>query len=120
MRWCKGSSSGKLASKTIIGILYGDKKICELNEDGKQIVNVLSQLATDFAAPSTGSNFGYASAAICSSKNAVENNYREYMGYTLHKVAKTKCGNGPECIDKASVEIVQKYRKFMNEWYIIL
>ena len=116
MRWCKGSSSGKLASKTIIGILYGDK----INEDGKQIVNVLSQLATDFAAPSTGGNFGYASAAICSSKNAAENNYREYMGYTLHKVAKTKCGNGPECIDKASVEIVQKYRKFMNEWYIIL
>ena len=69
-----GAVAGELASKAIIGILYGDKKISELSEDEKQTVSALSQLATGLAATSIGSNFGDASAAISSSKNAVENN----------------------------------------------
>ena len=70
-----GAVAGELASKAIIGILYGDKKISELSEDEKQTVSALSQLATGLAATSIGSNFGDASAAIRSSKNAVENNF---------------------------------------------
>ena len=69
-----GAVAGELANKAIIGILYGDKKISELSEEEKQTVSALSQLATGLAAATTGGNFGDASAAISSSKNAVENN----------------------------------------------
>ncbi|MBI0004617.1 VENN motif pre-toxin domain-containing protein, partial [Gilliamella sp. W8126] len=70
-----GAVAGELANKAIIGILYGDKKISELSEEEKQTVSALSQLATGLAAATTGGNFGDASAAISSSKNAVENNF---------------------------------------------
>ncbi|PXZ03944.1 VENN motif pre-toxin domain-containing protein [Gilliamella apicola] len=70
-----GAVSGELASKAIINTLYGGKDASELTEDEKQTISALSQLASGLAVAAGGGNFGDASAAISSSKNAVENNY---------------------------------------------
>ncbi|KES14837.1 putative hemagglutinin (DUF638), partial [Gilliamella apicola SCGC AB-598-I20] len=70
-----GAVSGELASKVIINTLYGGKDASELTEDEKQTISALSQLASGLAVAAGGGNFGDASAAISSSKNAVENNY---------------------------------------------
>ncbi|PXZ08700.1 hypothetical protein DKK70_00890 [Gilliamella apicola] len=69
-----GAVSGELASKVIINTLYGGKDASELTEDEKQTISALSQLASGLAVAAGGGNIGDASAAINSSKNAVENN----------------------------------------------
>ncbi|PXZ04782.1 VENN motif pre-toxin domain-containing protein [Gilliamella apicola] len=69
-----GAVSGELASKVIINTLYGGKDASELTEEEKQTISALSQLASGLAVAAGGGNIGDASAAISSSKNAVENN----------------------------------------------
>ncbi|PXZ06660.1 VENN motif pre-toxin domain-containing protein [Gilliamella apicola] len=69
-----GAVSGELASKVIINTLYGGKDANELTEEEKQTISALSQLASGLAVAAGGGNIGDASAAINSSKNAVENN----------------------------------------------
>ena len=69
-----GAVSGELASKAIINTLYGGKDASELTEEEKQTISALSQLASGLAVAAGGGNIGDASAAISSSKNAVENN----------------------------------------------
>ena len=69
-----GAVSGELATKAIINTLYGGKDASELTEDEKQTISALSQLASGLAVAAGGGNIGDASAAISSSKNAVENN----------------------------------------------
>ena len=69
-----GAVSGELASKVIINTLYGGKDASELTEEEKQTISTLSQLAAGLAVAVGGGNIGDASAAISSSKNAVENN----------------------------------------------
>nr|WP_232351413.1 MULTISPECIES: VENN motif pre-toxin domain-containing protein [unclassified Gilliamella] len=54
--------------------MYG-KEVKDLTEEEKQTISALSQLAAGLAVAAGGGNIGDASAAISSSKNAVENNY---------------------------------------------
>ena len=65
---------GEVAADIIRKQLYG-KEVKDLTEAEKQTISALSQLASGLAVAAGGGNFGDASAAISSSKNAVENNY---------------------------------------------
>ena len=65
---------GEVAADIIRKQLYG-KEVKDLTEEEeKQTISALSQLASGLAVAAGGGNFGDASAAISSSKNAVENN----------------------------------------------
>ncbi|PXZ08714.1 hypothetical protein DKK70_00710 [Gilliamella apicola] len=66
-------SVGEVAADIIRKQLYG-KEAKDLTEAEKQTISILSQLASGLAVAAGGGNFGDASAAISSSKNAVENN----------------------------------------------
>ena len=65
--------AGEVAADIIRKQLYG-KEVKDLTEEEKQTISALSQLASGLAVAAGGGNFGDASAAISSSKNAVENN----------------------------------------------
>ncbi len=69
-----GAVAGEVAADIIRKQLYG-KEVKDLTEAEKQTISALSQLASGLAVAAGGGNFGDASAAISSSKNAVENNY---------------------------------------------
>ncbi|OTQ70675.1 VENN motif pre-toxin domain-containing protein, partial [Gilliamella sp. N-G2] len=69
-----GAVAGEVAADIIRKQLYG-KEVKDLTEEEKQTISALSQLASGLAVAAGGGNFGDASAAISSSKNAVENNY---------------------------------------------
>ena len=64
---------GEVAADIIRKQLYG-KEVKDLTGAEKQTISILSQLASGLAVAAGGGNFGDASAAISSSKNAVENN----------------------------------------------
>jgi len=66
-------SDGEVAADIIRKQLYG-KEAKDLTEAEKQTISALSQLASGLAVAAGGGNFGDASTAISSSKNAVENN----------------------------------------------
>ncbi|OCF97744.1 VENN motif pre-toxin domain-containing protein [Gilliamella apicola] len=68
-----GAVIGESAAWFISEKLYG-KKVEELTESEKENMSALAQLATGFAVAAGGGSVGDASAAISSSKNAVENN----------------------------------------------
>ncbi|PXZ04780.1 hypothetical protein DKK79_10605 [Gilliamella apicola] len=68
-----GAEAGKVAADIIRKQLYG-KEVKDLTEEEKQTISALSQLASGLAVAAGGGNIGNASAAISSSKNAVENN----------------------------------------------
>ena len=68
-----GAVAGEVAADIIRKQLYG-KEVKDLTEEEKQTISALSQLASGLAVAAGGGNFGDASAAISSSKNAVENN----------------------------------------------
>ena len=68
-----GAVAGEVAADIIRKQLYG-KEVKDLTEEEKQTISALSQLASGLAVATGGGNFGDASAAINSSKNAVENN----------------------------------------------
>ena len=65
---------GEVAADIIRKQLYG-KEVKDLTEAEKETISALSQLASGLAVAAGGGNIGDASAAISSSKNAVENNY---------------------------------------------
>ena len=69
-----GAVVGEIAADIIRKQLYG-KEVKDLTEEEKQTISALSQLAAGLAVAAGGGNIGDASAAISSSKNAVENNY---------------------------------------------
>ncbi|PXZ01431.1 VENN motif pre-toxin domain-containing protein, partial [Gilliamella apicola] len=69
-----GAVTGEVAADIIRKQLYG-KEVKDLTEEEKQTISALSQLASGLAVAAGGGNIGDASAAISSSKNAVENNY---------------------------------------------
>ncbi|MBI0113955.1 MULTISPECIES: VENN motif pre-toxin domain-containing protein [unclassified Gilliamella] len=69
-----GAVAGEVAADIIRKQLYG-KEVKDLTEEEKQTISALSQLAAGLAVAAGGGNIGDASAAISSSKNAVENNY---------------------------------------------
>ena len=68
-----GAVAGEVAADIIRKQLYG-KEVKDLTEEEKQTISALSQLASGLAVATGGGNIGDASAAISSSKNAVENN----------------------------------------------
>ena len=68
-----GAVAGEVAADIIRKQLYG-KEVKDLTEEEKQTISALSQLASGLAVAAGGGNIGDASAAISSSKNAVENN----------------------------------------------
>ena len=68
-----GAVVGEIAADIIRKQLYG-KEVKDLTEEEKETISALSQLATGLAIAAGGGNIGDASAAISSSKNAVENN----------------------------------------------
>ena len=68
-----GAVIGEVAADIIRKQLYG-KEVKDLTEEEKETISALSQLATGLATAAGGGNIGDASAAISSSKNAVENN----------------------------------------------
>ena len=65
--------AGEVVADIIRKQLYG-KEVKDLTEEEKQTISALSQLASGLAVAAGGGNIGDASAAISSSKNAVENN----------------------------------------------
>ena len=65
--------AGEVAADIIRKQLYG-KEVKDLTEEEKETISALSQLASGLAVAAGGGNIGDASAAISSSKNAVENN----------------------------------------------
>ena len=69
-----GAVAGEVAADIIRKQLYG-KEVKDLTKEEKQTISALSQLAAGLAVAAGGGNIGDASAAISSSKNAVENNY---------------------------------------------
>ena len=68
-----GAVIGEVAADIIRKQLYG-KEVKDLTEEEKETISALSQLASGLAVAAGGGNIGDASAAISSSKNAVENN----------------------------------------------
>ena len=110
-----GAVIGESAAWFISEKLYG-KKVEELTESEKENMSALAQLATGFAVAAGGGSVGDASAAISSSKNAVENNYGDYVGYAFYNASKTKCGDDPECINKTTMEIMQGQKEFMDKY----
>ena len=110
-----GAVVGEVAADIIRKQLYG-KDVKDLTEEEKQTISALSQLASGLAVAAGGGNFGDASAAISSSKNAVENNYGDYVGYAFYNASKTKCGDDPECINKTTMEIMQGQKEFMDKY----
>ncbi|OTQ60112.1 VENN motif pre-toxin domain-containing protein [Gilliamella sp. A7] len=68
-----GAVVGEIAADIIRKQLYG-KEVKDLTEEEKETISALSQLASGLAVAVGGGNFGDASTAISSSKNAVENN----------------------------------------------
>ena len=68
-----GAVAGEVAADIIRKQLYG-KEVKDLTEEEKETISALSQLASGLAVAAGGGNIGDASAAISSSKNAVENN----------------------------------------------
>ena len=68
-----GAVAGEVAADIIRKQLYS-KEVKDLTEEEKQTISALSQLASGLAVAAGGGNIGDASAAISSSKNAVENN----------------------------------------------
>ena len=74
-----GAVVGEVAADIIRKQLYG-KEVKDLTEEEKQTISALSQLASGLAVAAGGGNIGDASAAISSSKNAVENN-GENLGF---------------------------------------
>ena len=69
-----GAVAGEVAADIIRKQLYG-KEVKDLTEEEKQTISALSQLASGLAVAAGGGSVGDASAAISSSKNAVENNF---------------------------------------------
>ena len=69
-----GAVVGEVAADIIRKQLYG-KEVKDLTEEEKQTISALSQLASGLAVAAGGGSVGDASAAISSSKNAVENNF---------------------------------------------
>ena len=69
-----GAVTGEVAADIIRKQLYG-KEVKDLTEEEKQTISALSQLASGLAVAAGGGSVGDASAAISSSKNAVENNF---------------------------------------------
>lgn len=69
-----GALTGEIAADIIRKQLYGDKSVNQLTEEEKQNISALSQLAAGLAAASAGGSMSEVSAAVSSSKNAVENN----------------------------------------------
>ena len=105
-----GAVVGEIAADIIRKQLYG-KDVKELTEEEKETISALSQLASGLAVAAGGGNIGDASAAISSSKNAVENNYlkQETMLSLDKEMAECK-SKGGNCD-----EIVQKYIDISNE-----
>lgn len=69
-----GALTDEIAADIIRKQLYGDKSVNQLTEEEKQNISALSQLAAGLAAASAGGSMSEVSAAVSSSKNAVENN----------------------------------------------
>ncbi|PXZ08693.1 hypothetical protein DKK70_00850 [Gilliamella apicola] len=105
-----GAVSGELASKAIINTLYGGKDASELTEDEKQTISALSQLASGLAVAAGGGNFGDASAAISSSKNAVENNYLSVYEAKRKKDLEFKLKTG-SLTEQEMIELLSIYEK---------
>ena len=102
-----GAVSGELASKAIINTLYGGKDASELTEDEKQTLSALSQLASGLAVAAGGGNFGDASAAINSSKNAVENNTVAHIAMIAWRVIRPSALGEPVTITAVDVLIAR-------------
>ena len=89
-----GAVAGEVAADIIRKQLYG-KEVKDLTEEEKQTISALSQLASGLAVAAGGGNFGDASAAISSSKNAVENNALLQQKH-INKITELADGNTEE------------------------
>ncbi|MCX8740062.1 VENN motif pre-toxin domain-containing protein, partial [Gilliamella sp. B2824] len=69
-----GAAVSERGAEVIASILYPNKSIDELNQDEKQQVSALAQLATGLAIAALGGNAQDINTAIAGGKNAVENN----------------------------------------------
>lgn len=69
-----GAAVSERGAEVIASILYPNKSIDELNQDEKQQVSALAQLATGLAIAALGGDAQDINTAIASGKNAVENN----------------------------------------------
>ncbi|WP_179854726.1 VENN motif pre-toxin domain-containing protein, partial [Gilliamella sp. wkB171] len=70
-----GAAVSERGAEVIASILYPNKSIDELNQDEKQQVSALAQLATGLTIAALGGDAQDINTAIAGGKNAVENNY---------------------------------------------
>ncbi|WP_342211581.1 HNH/ENDO VII family nuclease [Gilliamella sp. ESL0254] len=69
-----GAAIGERGAEVIAGILYPDKDIKNLNQEERQQISALSQLATGLAIAAAGGDIQDVNTGVAAGKNAVENN----------------------------------------------
>ncbi|MCX8713364.1 VENN motif pre-toxin domain-containing protein, partial [Gilliamella sp. B3468] len=98
----------------IASILYPNKSIDELNQDEKQQVSALAQLATGLAIAALGGDAQDINTAIAGGKNAVENNYlskKQMHDYIEELQGCGSSGNPEQC----AANVQNKYDKMDEE-----
>ncbi|WP_198201795.1 EndoU domain-containing protein [uncultured Gilliamella sp.] len=108
-----GAVVGEIAADIIRKQLYG-KDVKELTEEEKETISALSQLTSGLAVAAGGGNIGDASAAISSSKNAVENNYVN-VGLAMVKAAEAVCNGDKACEQQVIKEGIDSYNEMIIE-----
>ncbi|WP_220000005.1 HNH/ENDO VII family nuclease, partial [Gilliamella apis] len=108
-----GAVVGEIAADIIRKQLYG-KEVKDLTEEEKETISALSQLASGLAVAAGGGNIGDASAAISSSKNAVENNYVN-VGLAMVKAAEAVCNGDKACEQQVIKEGIDSYNEMIIE-----
>ncbi|OCG56689.1 hypothetical protein A9G36_02735 [Gilliamella sp. Choc6-1] len=96
-----GALTGEIAADIIRKQLYGDKSVNQLTEEEKQNISALAQLAAGLATASAGGSISEVSAAVSSSKNAVENNLLSNK-------------RGVEKLDKESKKLYEKIKDIVG------
>ena len=107
-----GAVAGEVAADIIRKQLYG-KDVKDLTEEEKETISALSQLASGLAVAAGGGNIGDASAAISSSKNAVENNRfnTNVEERIIDKLVKE--GYDPHKLDAANCALIKCYAQYV-------
>ncbi|WP_141674883.1 VENN motif pre-toxin domain-containing protein, partial [Gilliamella sp. App4-10] len=69
-----GAAASERSADAIAGILYPDKDIKDLNQEERQQISALTQLATGLATAAAGGDIQDINTGVAAGKNAVENN----------------------------------------------
>ncbi|MCX8726877.1 VENN motif pre-toxin domain-containing protein, partial [Gilliamella sp. B2838] len=111
-----GAAVSERGAEVIASILYPNKSIDELNQDEKQQVRALAQLATGLAIAALGGNAQDINTAIAGGKNAVENNYLSASEDKERKDAQAKL----DLINKGSLVVSDEKKQELEGQVAIL